>query len=95
MYEQVVGPVAPGLVIDHLCRNRMCVNPDHLEPVTIRENVRRGINGELREHCKNGHPWLPENVDVEHVHGKPVRRCRVCRLERRREARERKRKRAA
>lgn len=42
-YELEVGPIASGLVIDHLCRVRHCVNPAHLEPVTNRENLRRGI----------------------------------------------------
>lgn len=41
-YENLVEPVPDGLVIDHLCRNRLCVNPDHMEPVTNAENVRRG-----------------------------------------------------
>lgn len=41
-YEHLLGPIPEGLVIDHLCRNTLCVNPDHLEPVTIAENVRRG-----------------------------------------------------
>ena len=42
IYEALVGPIPDGLVIDHLCGNRLCVNPDHLEPVTNGENLRRG-----------------------------------------------------
>ena len=42
-YEHFVGPIPDGLSLDHLCRNRRCVNPDHLEPVTGSENTRRGI----------------------------------------------------
>jgi hypothetical protein len=45
MYELIVGPIPTGLDLDHLCRNRICVNPAHLEPVTRSENVRRGIGG--------------------------------------------------
>ena len=47
IYEQMVGPIPPGLHLDHLCRNRGCVNPDHMEPVTNAENVRRGLNTKL------------------------------------------------
>ena len=42
-YEQLVGPIADGLVLDHLCNNKRCVNPAHLEPVTVEDNVRRGV----------------------------------------------------
>jgi hypothetical protein len=47
MYEQKIGPIPKGLVIDHLCRNTRCVNPDHLEPVTRGENTRRGAKAKL------------------------------------------------
>jgi len=41
-YELAVGPIADGMVLDHLCNNRRCVNPDHMEVVTLQENARRG-----------------------------------------------------
>lgn len=47
MYEAEIGPIPPGLTIDHLCRNRGCVNPQHMEPVTRGENVRRGQQAKL------------------------------------------------
>lgn len=47
MYEQEVGPIPEGLVIDHLCRQPACINPAHLEPVTHAENIRRGNNAKL------------------------------------------------
>lgn len=51
-----------GMTLDHLCRNRRCVRPDHLEVVTNAENIRRGKHGVLRTHCKRGHPLTAENL---------------------------------
>jgi hypothetical protein len=78
-YELYVGPIPDGLVIDHLCRNRGCVNPEHLEPVTRGENVRRGMHPTavlVREnHCGKGHKFTPDNTIVR-KNGK--RECRTC-----------------
>lgn len=77
-YELLVGPIPDGLTLDHLCRVRNCVNPSHLEPVTMRENTLRGsappaINAR-RTHCVNGHEFTPENTYV----GTTGRECRAC-----------------
>jgi len=60
VYEHYRGPVPDGLQIDHLCRNRACANPSHLEPVTQRENLLRGATitaaAAARTHCTKGHP---------------------------------------
>lgn len=81
-YEQVIGPIPEGLVIDHLCRVRSCVNPEHLEPVTRGENVRRGTR--LITHCPQGHPYDEKNTLLY----KGKRQCRACKRERDRVRRE-------
>jgi hypothetical protein len=82
LYEILMGVVPKELVLDHLCRNRSCVNPWHLEPVTQKVNVLRGespcsINSK-KTHCKNGHRFSEENTYVQpsRLNG---RSCRVCR----------------
>jgi hypothetical protein len=75
-YEDAVGPIPEGLEIDHLCHNRRCVNPKHLEAVTHRVNIQRSRrNLDLRTHCKHGHVLTPGNI-VRHTNGR--RRCRTC-----------------
>lgn len=73
------GPIPPGAELDHLCRNRWCVNPDHLEPVTHRENILRGENHVARyarrTHCDRGHPFAGDNLIVRKT---GARRCREC-----------------
>lgn len=67
-YELLVGPIPPGLDIDHLCRTPACVNPEHLEAVTHRENVARSrhpVGVALRTNrCVNGHEFTPENTRI-------------------------------
>lgn len=83
-YELEVGPIPDGLQIDHLCRNRACVRPSHLEPVTQFENWRRGeapsVTNALKTHCKRGHEFTRENTFVGREGG---RFCNACRYERR------------
>lgn len=89
MYESVHGKVPLGLQLDHLCRVRCCVNPDHLEPVTGSVNIRRGIGPRLggirlqainaernakRTHCPHGHAYTADNCMYHHG----LRECRTC-----------------
>lgn len=76
-YELHVGPIPPGLVLDHLCRNRACANPAHLEPVTSGENTRRGEPAQ-RTHCPRGHAYDETNTYRTRTGG---RACRACKRE--------------
>jgi hypothetical protein len=74
-YETFKGPLLDGLELDHLCRMRCCVNPDHLEQVTHEENVRRG-GRMLNKACPSGHPFSTENTWINPKTG--WRQCRQC-----------------
>jgi hypothetical protein len=89
-YELACGPIPAGFVLDHLCRNPLCVNPAHLEVVTQAENIRRGSNyrGD-RTHCPRGHEYTPANTRVKQGKYGTCRECRLCHNIRRREKRQR------
>jgi HNH endonuclease len=88
-YTQLVGPIPEGLDLDHLCRNRPCCNPAHLEPVTRSENLKRGNvgvwakehNGK-KTHCPSGHEYSGDNL---YIHPRGSRCCRACTNARQRE----------
>jgi hypothetical protein len=84
-YEMEVGPIPEGMQLDHLCRNTLCVNPAHLEPVTHHENQRRGLKGDLTTHCPKGHEYTPENTRRYRNH----RYCRACHRDREQARRDR------
>lgn len=81
-YEMLVGPIPQGLTVDHLCRNPPCVNPDHLEIVSMRENMYRGISGPAinarKTHCVRGHPFDEANTLWRTSRGQQWRNCRIC-----------------
>lgn len=83
-YELTNGPVPKGMELDHLCRNRLCIDPTHLEPVTRRENILRGEGPTARHarqtHCSRGHEFTPENTYRRPGHN--IRTCRTCQRER-------------
>jgi hypothetical protein len=83
-YEWLVGPIPEGLQLDHLCRVTNCVRPSHLDPVTARENGRRGVKGVLTTHCPIGHPYNEENTRIT---PRGWRICRTCHRDRKREQR--------
>jgi len=88
-YELLIGPIPDGLVLDHLCRVTLCVNPAHLEPVTNRENILRGVGivavRAAQTHCLVGHELTPENTHIKAKKNERV--CLTCRRERQREFR--------
>lgn len=78
LYTLLRGPIPEGLTLDHLCSNRACVNPSHLEPVTLAENIRRGgsptaIN-RRKMHCPSGHSYSGDNLIIY----RSARYCRAC-----------------
>lgn len=86
-WSLLVGEIPPGYHLDHLCRNTVCVNPDHLEPVTRKVNILRGVGPTAKNarktHCKNNHEFTPENTGIyKHSGGGTYRGCRTCNRER-------------
>jgi hypothetical protein len=88
-YEVLVGPIPEGLTLDHLCRRPPCINPAHLEPVTVQENIARGTQGwnmRIKTHCPRGHPYDEVNTWRDK---RGIRYCRACAREKARERRAR------
>ncbi len=79
LFEMARGPIPEGMQLDHLCRNRACVNPAHLEPVSIRENVLRGDTiaaaNIAKDACPQGHAYTEANT----YRHRNTRSCRICR----------------
>ncbi len=78
-YEVFVGPIPDGMVVDHMCRNKLCLNPKHLDAVTQGENAMRGIwemSGTSRKDCcSRGHEYSGDNVRITPL---GVRKCMIC-----------------
>ncbi|MEU5302229.1 HNH endonuclease signature motif containing protein [Streptomyces noursei] len=91
-YETLRGPIPDGLVIDHLCRNRACANPAHLEAVTNRTNILRGVgfcaSRAQQTRCVHGHAFTAPNT---YIAPNGTRKCRTCRAATSRSVRRRRR----
>lgn len=92
VYEALIGEVPEGLVLDHLCQIKRCINPEHLEPVTQGENIRRsdiarGRPGGFQNICRRGHERTPENLYTFLWRGKTSYACKECVNLRKRERR--------
>lgn len=89
-YELAIGPIPEGMDLDHLCRTPLCVRPDHLEPVTRRTNVLRGVGycaqQARKEECVNGHAFTAANTYIWRGH-RTCRKCNIATTKRMRERR--------
>ena len=78
-YELFIGKIPKGMTIDHICRNRSCVNPVHLKVMTLKENILRGTSfsaiNARKTHCIRGHEFTKENTNIM-TNGS--RQCRTC-----------------
>lgn len=76
---EIKGVIPEGKILDHKCRTRCCVNPNHLEPVTYKENSQRGLTGinkSSKTHCPKGHLYSGDNLYIKPNGGRDCKACR-------------------